>query len=219
MSDAFSNTCLKCNSQFIPFFNGKHHCRICGLLFCNDCCGDFLYYQLKKVNPLKNPSEACNNAPYRTCKNCYAELKRTSLVKTTPYDLVRKPELKKKEECPVCGNEISKQGHGTIEECLLRTEENYKKKTNVNNRMLVYQMTEEEIHTHKASSDEDFDCPICFEDFEKDVKVGRLECLCLYHYSCIKSWFEKKKSKVKNTDNILPPTISRNWCPVHDALS
>ncbi|XBW35623.1 hypothetical protein QEN19_001197 [Hanseniaspora menglaensis] len=220
VADSFSNSCLKCNSQFFPFFNGKHHCRLCGLLFCNECCGNFLYYQSKKIKPLQNPLELnLDIGPYRTCNGCFDEFKRTSLVKSTPYSTIKKLQLKKDEECPVCGKSKTKAGHGTVEECLLKTEENYQKTSNTNNRMLIYAMSADEINKHKEASKDDFDCPICFEDFEEKDKVGRLECLCLYHYDCIKSWFDKKKSKSAGNQEDLTVKLSRNWCPVHDALS
>ncbi|KAI5959285.1 uncharacterized protein KGF55_005435 [Candida pseudojiufengensis] len=40
---------------------------------------------------------------------------------------------------------------------------------------------------------EKFDeCVICLEDLKPGDKVGRLECLCVFHYKCIKDWFNKK---------------------------
>lgn len=220
VADSFSNNCLKCNSQFIPFFNGKHHCRICGLLYCSDCCSNFLFYQSGKISPLKSPfEESESTGPYRTCDNCYNEYKRRALVKTTPFAINNNPKVTKEEECPVCGKSVIKSNHGTIEECLTRTKNNYQQRTNKNNRMLVYNMTATEIKRHKLATVDDFDCPICFEDFCENDKVGRLECLCLYHYDCIKSWFEKKKSKFNSNQAAINRSISRNWCPVHDALS
>ena len=35
MLDESSNNCWKCKSKFILIFNGKHHCRNCGYIFCN----------------------------------------------------------------------------------------------------------------------------------------------------------------------------------------
>ncbi|ODQ80969.1 hypothetical protein BABINDRAFT_59426 [Babjeviella inositovora NRRL Y-12698] len=38
------------------------------------------------------------------------------------------------------------------------------------------------------------ECIICLEDMSPGDKVGRLEyCLCVFHYECIKDWFNKKK--------------------------
>lgn len=38
----------------------------------------------------------------------------------------------------------------------------------------------------------DHECVICLEDLKAGDKVGRLECLCVFHYRCIKDWFNKK---------------------------
>jgi hypothetical protein len=42
------------------------------------------------------------------------------------------------------------------------------------------------------STGETVECVICFEDFEVVQEIARLECLCRYHKTCIKSWFERK---------------------------
>lgn len=36
------------------------------------------------------------------------------------------------------------------------------------------------------------ECVICLEDLKLGDKVGRLECLCVFHYKCIKDWFNRK---------------------------
>ena len=36
-SDSQSNSCNACQSPFDAFLNRKHHCRLCGLVFCNSC--------------------------------------------------------------------------------------------------------------------------------------------------------------------------------------
>ncbi|KAI3406902.2 hypothetical protein KGF56_000194 [Candida oxycetoniae] len=41
-------------------------------------------------------------------------------------------------------------------------------------------------------SEELNECVICLEDLKPGDKVGRLECLCVFHYKCIKDWFNKK---------------------------
>ncbi|WEJ95610.1 hypothetical protein PSN45_003133 [Yamadazyma tenuis] len=40
--------------------------------------------------------------------------------------------------------------------------------------------------------DDDNECVICLEELKPGDKVGRLECLCVFHYKCIKDWFNKK---------------------------
>lgn len=39
---------------------------------------------------------------------------------------------------------------------------------------------------------EENECVICLEELKPGDKVGRLECLCVFHYKCIKDWFNKK---------------------------
>lgn len=36
------------------------------------------------------------------------------------------------------------------------------------------------------------ECVICLDDLKPGDKVSRLECLCVFHYVCIKDWFNKK---------------------------
>ncbi|KAF8420531.1 FYVE zinc finger-domain-containing protein [Tirmania nivea] len=36
------------------------------------------------------------------------------------------------------------------------------------------------------------ECVICFEEFEVGDLIARLECLCRYHKSCIREWFDRK---------------------------
>ena len=37
ISDSQSAYCNACQSKFDAFLNRKHHCRLCGLVFCNNC--------------------------------------------------------------------------------------------------------------------------------------------------------------------------------------
>lgn len=41
-------------------------------------------------------------------------------------------------------------------------------------------------------AEDDNECVICLEELKPGDKVGRLECLCVFHYKCIKDWFNKK---------------------------
>lgn len=38
----------------------------------------------------------------------------------------------------------------------------------------------------------ELECVICLDELKPGDKVGRLECLCVFHYKCIKDWFNKK---------------------------
>ena len=44
----------------------------------------------------------------------------------------------------------------------------------------------------EEEEEEDNECVICLESLNPGDKVGRLECLCVFHYKCIKDWFNKK---------------------------
>ena len=39
------------------------------------------------------------------------------------------------------------------------------------------------------------ECTICFEDFEKGTQIVRMDCFCIYHVTCISTWFAKQKTK------------------------
>lgn len=44
----------------------------------------------------------------------------------------------------------------------------------------------------QEKDESDPECVICLEELRPGDKVGRLECLCVFHYKCIKDWFNKK---------------------------
>lgn len=135
--------------------------------------------------------------------------------------------------CPICdldlallANEEDEQDH--IQSCIERAEniqqhkspvegESYQETAEnsptVKNRMLVYTIPRSKKNKESESYRE---CPICFEDMLPGEKVGRLECLCLFHYKCIKSWFAKKTQKMKESN--CSAYVSKNFCPFHDAI-
>ncbi|SCU99930.1 LAME_0G06436g1_1 [Lachancea meyersii CBS 8951] len=84
----------------------------------------------------------------------------------------------------------------------------------IQNRMLVY-VVPNKPEVPSTAEGEYPECPICFEEMKAGDKVGRLECLCVFHYDCIKSWFRKKSQKVKATS---ANGSSKNFCPLHDAV-
>ena len=59
MPDAVSNDCYDCGSTFTTF-RRKHHCRICGQIFCSKCCGIFISGKYLKVS-----------GSLRVCNKCY----------------------------------------------------------------------------------------------------------------------------------------------------
>ena len=63
VDDSTVTNCADCNDTF-SFFKRKHHCRICGNIYCNNCS----QYRV----PIKGQDE-------RACKQCYKELRQKRL--------------------------------------------------------------------------------------------------------------------------------------------
>ncbi|XP_076453728.1 uncharacterized protein LOC143288930 [Babylonia areolata] len=77
LSDAEVSSCVACSAKFNQL-RRKHHCRQCGLVFCNKCC--------KEKVPL--PQLACEE-PERVCELCrpVAELVTKSRSTSLPFQL------------------------------------------------------------------------------------------------------------------------------------
>ncbi|QDS70215.1 hypothetical protein FKW77_006958 [Venturia effusa] len=56
-------------------------------------------------------------------------------------------------------------------------------------RMLVYHATEKDC---VGEDQEPTECVICFEEFDEGDEMGRLECLCKFHRTCIRQWWDTK---------------------------
>ncbi|KAF2230273.1 hypothetical protein EV356DRAFT_346818 [Viridothelium virens] len=56
-------------------------------------------------------------------------------------------------------------------------------------RMLIYRASEKDCVDEGGGSQE---CVICFEEFEDGQEMGRLECLCKFHRTCIRQWWDTK---------------------------
>ncbi|KAL1303958.1 hypothetical protein AAFC00_000406 [Neodothiora populina] len=59
----------------------------------------------------------------------------------------------------------------------------------IRQRMLVYHATEKDCFDESGEPQE---CVICFEEFQPGEEMGRLECLCRFHRTCIRSWWAMK---------------------------
>eukprot|EP01062_Namystynia_karyoxenos_P024452 TRINITY_DN19533_c0_g1_i2.p1 TRINITY_DN19533_c0_g1~~TRINITY_DN19533_c0_g1_i2.p1 ORF type:complete len:1787 (+),score=421.26 TRINITY_DN19533_c0_g1_i2:180-5540(+) len=59
VDDSQSDSCASCAKSF-NMFRRRHHCRGCGALFCDDCCGQRREF----------PKHFGHSGPQRTCKDC-----------------------------------------------------------------------------------------------------------------------------------------------------
>ncbi len=132
------------------------------------------------------------------------------------------PVIDEESLCPVCGKVLyhlsvtDKESH--IDKCLtkLNNDQPTQSPPWMRNRMVTYtldgplkvkrshnhsnSLTEKSqgaesiysVETTSSRSTTSNECVICFEEFEKGDKVARLECLCVYHHDCIKTWFSRK---------------------------
>lgn len=55
--------------------------------------------------------------------------------------------------------------------------------------MLRYRASEKDCVDEKGDPQE---CIICFEDFHEGDEMGRLECFCKFHRTCIRQWWDTK---------------------------
>ncbi|KAI8141398.1 hypothetical protein BJV82DRAFT_175138 [Fennellomyces sp. T-0311] len=62
MPDAQCKECFDCNARF-KFYRRKHHCRVCGQIFCGKCASDII--QGERIG---------QNGQVRVCKFCYSKL-------------------------------------------------------------------------------------------------------------------------------------------------
>lgn len=56
---------------------------------------------------------------------------------------------------------------------------------------IIYLILVTRLHENLSPSHE---CIICFEPFLKDERIARLNCMCVYHLSCIDDWFSRGKT-------------------------
>ncbi|CAI5756254.1 unnamed protein product [Candida verbasci] len=89
---------------------------------------------------------------------------------------------------------IPKPTYENIDEINAKNNDTKEAKTKIipNNEGKELEEEEEEEEEEEDDDDESNECVICLEDLKPGDKVGRLECLCVFHYKCIKDWFNKK---------------------------
>lgn len=132
---------------------------------------------------------------------------------------VPRREIAEEDECPVCGEELPSKGpngeeterDAHIRECIdvhnfstsapqaststiPTTDGNPRPLTGRARRMtkghmLVYTASEKDCIGPDGLVQE---CIICLEDFEEEEELARLECLCKFHRSCVRQWWDTK---------------------------
>ncbi|CAN3357483.1 hypothetical protein DICA3_F29558 [Diutina catenulata] len=219
--DSDVSECYLCHTPY-TFTYRRHHCRHCGLVVCHECSANYVSYPLvDMVATSTGPVASQPWDRYRTCDSCARELDRReaqpmAASRSAASSIPRRVE-DAENLCPVCGKNLRrmyarspgsaptlgefKEDH--IRDCLAAYD--FSKSPERTSQILVYnippipepqyQSIDEQI---KPDSEKSFDksldseCVICLEDLEPGDKVGRLECLCVFHYKCIKDWFNKK---------------------------
>lgn len=201
--------CNACSSQSVRYFpnttiiNGPN--QLCTTSVTHKTCD----VCVDEINMIRGALEVSSVSLPSTTK--YLTSQRTFLKSGT--NSIR-DEASDNDLCPVCGKNLwgmypggesleeFKETH--ISECLVSNDFAHEVRTK--NKMLVFNMGPipdpklENIGSLGSSVEEEWDeCVICLEELKAGDKVGRLECLCVFHYGCIKSWFNK----------------GRGECPVH----
>lgn len=150
-----------------------------------------------------------------------SEDERTLEIPQSGSSSVRRAVVEDDPGCPICNFDLTKlsseaEAEDHVEECLRKAsniQQHHGSPEDIespafHNRMLVYKVARRADGCYA-------ECPICFEEMLPKEKVGRLECLCIFHYKCIKGWFSKKTQKMKSKDVRY---IGKNFCPLHDAV-
>lgn len=163
---------------------------------CNECLGelDMLRQALRDESSTATPSSKGSpdiklSAPQETTLEFSQDSSRIALTSDDNTD-------EDEDLCPVCGldiedmNEMDRVAH--VNECL--TNQEFAGSPNgirQRNRMLVYTIPSD-AKMDELNLNDDNECVICLEEFKPGDKIGRLECLCCFHYNCIKDWINRK---------------------------
>eukprot|EP00934_Nitzschia_sp_Nitz4_P003840 Nitzschia sp. Nitz4//scaffold5_size260463//118602//124210//NITZ4_000980-RA/size260463-snap-gene-0.42-mRNA-1//-1//CDS//3329555334//3830//frame0 len=99
MPDRLCKHCYACDSPF-NVFRRRHHCRICGQVFCNSCSGYFVPAVQHQQHSGGQTPQSANKTILRACKMCYDQVtERQQLLEEEEEDAGRKK--RKKEETGV----------------------------------------------------------------------------------------------------------------------
>ncbi|CCK68902.1 phosphatidylinositol-3-phosphate-binding ubiquitin-protein ligase KNAG_0B04670 [Huiozyma naganishii CBS 8797] len=155
-----------------------------------------------------------NNAEESHCPICNIDFTKITeshdshIIETHIEDCIRRAEnIQQHHNIDVAAENVDVNAHIAANAC-----------PTVKNRMLIYKVPVPHGQKKESIREEDYEeCPICFEAMMPGQKVGRLECLCVFHYKCIKSWFAKKSQKLAAESHNLS-SLGKNFCPLHDAI-
>lgn len=77
IDDNESNQCFKCGKKFQFLIRRRHHCRKCGKIYCIECCNKFTKFipGMMIMNKEGNGIVKNENVKFRTCLDCYKEIK------------------------------------------------------------------------------------------------------------------------------------------------
>ena len=75
MPDRLCKHCYACDAPF-TVFRRRHHCRLCGQVFCNTCSGYFVPANQPPKQPQQQPppQSSANKTILRTCKMCFEQV-------------------------------------------------------------------------------------------------------------------------------------------------
>ncbi|GAA5902200.1 hypothetical protein JCM6882_006727 [Rhodosporidiobolus microsporus] len=208
--DEATSECRRCSKRF-SLFNRKHHCRRCGFVVCAACSPHS--DQLDPYTVALEPGTYMDDQPwltsipalYRTCNDCHAALAlpqglasassllspqaffpaSPSLGTVTPSEAAAS-DASELVECPVCGTTLAQVGDKAQQESHIRDCLERGAGSIASGRYLVFKLPPGPLVGEE--------CRICFEEFEIDEKVARLQCLCTFHQVCISSWLSRGHS-------------------------
>ncbi|KAK2466324.1 hypothetical protein APHAL10511_001966 [Amanita phalloides] len=178
------SNCRDCKRRF-GFLTRKHHCRKCGLIFCDNCSAFRTLLDPPLVVHEKGHVESSNSSNLqRVCRACYSDFtaslafqNKTTSVKPVIVDVKQLSPSSFSgffhfSFCPVCNFKIeqlsdTKVQENHVKDCLERTA-----------KYLIYKLS-----VGKAPIG--VECVVCFKEFAPGSSVAQLSCLCNFHDSCL----------------------------------
>lgn len=81
--DGECNACSMCQCEF-TFFNRRHHCRICGLIFCHQCCSTYLQVSFNSSSSPES-KRCCMKCSHNLIANANLSPQRPLCLSTEDY--------------------------------------------------------------------------------------------------------------------------------------